>query len=253
MALDVFAIPGIGGDASLYDRVAAELAPAIRLTGVDLPGYGREPVARQQYGFGDLARALAERADGAGIARLHLLGHSIGGMVAQEFALAYPMRTASLVLSGTTSSFGSADGSFQQKFLAERLAPLDGGQTMAELAATFVPALIGSEADPAAAGLARTALAATDPQAYRMAIACLVTFNRRADLGRIACPVLLIAGKEDVNAPAKTMTRMAEAIPGARLAVLERTGHLAPYEKPIQFARLMREFYEEFFPREAAA
>lgn len=253
MALDVFAIPGIGGDASLYDRVTAELAPAIRLTGFNLPGYGREPLARTQYGFGDLARALAERADRAGLRRLHLVGHSIGGMVAQEFALAFPERTASLILSGTTSSFGSAGGSFQAAFLKDWLAPLDAGRTMAELAATFVPALIGSAPEPTAAGLARAALAATPPEAYRMAITCLVTFNRRADMGRIACPVLLIAGEEDRNAPLKTMTRMSEAIAQARLAVLARTGHLAPYEKPLQFACLMREFYEEFFPVESAA
>jgi 3-oxoadipate enol-lactonase len=245
MTLEIFAIPGIGGDASLFDQVAAALAPGIRLTGFDLPGYGREPLGPTQYGFADLVRALAARADRAGLARLHLVGHSIGGMVAQEFALTFPERTSSLVLSGTTASFGSADGSFQAKFLADRLAPLDAGQSMAELGETFVPSLIGSDADPQAADLARVAFRATPPEAYRMAITCLVTFNRRADLGRIACPVLLIAGDEDRNAPLKTMTRMAEVIPGARLKVMERTGHLGPYEKPIQFARLMREFYEE--------
>ena len=245
MTFEVFAIPGIGGDASLFDPVATRLRPAIRIIGVDLPGYGAEPLAATQYDFAGLAHRLAARADSAGVDRLHILGHSIGGMVALEFALTYPERTASLILSGTTSSFGSADGTFQRAFLKERLAPLDQGRSMAELAETFVPSLIGSEADPEAAGLAQAAFAATAAQAYRAAIICLASFNRRADMGRIAAPTLLIAGDEDRNAPLKTMTRMAEAISDARLKVLEHTGHMSPYEKPIQFAGLMREFYKE--------
>ncbi len=245
MPIDVFAIPGIGGDASLFQRVAAELTPDIHITAHDLPGYGDTPMAEEQYGFGDLARRLAEHGTREGVERLHILGHSIGGMVAQEFALTYPERTASLVLSGTTSSFGSADGSFQKAFLKNRLSPLDAGQNMAELAEAFSSSLLGSDAGREAADLTRSAFAATSADAYRMAITCLTTFNRRADAGRIAVPCLLIAGVEDLNAPLRTMARMSETIPNARFAVLKRTGHMAPYEKPIQFARLMRQFYKD--------
>ncbi len=245
MGLKVFAIPGIGGDASLFALVGEALAPDIRLIGHDLPGYGGAPMAEKQYGFADLARGLAEHGEREGVERLNILGHSIGGMVALEFALTYPERTASLVLSGTTSFFGSADGSFQKAFLKARLGPLDAGQSMAELAKDFASGLLGSAAGPQAAELSRAGLAAVPAGAYRMAITCLVTFNRRNDMGRIATPCLLIAGDEDPNAPLKTMTRMADAIAGARLAVLEHTGHMAPFEKPIQFARLMHEFYEE--------
>jgi len=245
MTVTAFAIPGIGGDASLFALVGAALAPDICLIGHDLPGYGREPMAAQQYGFSDLARRLAEHGRREGVERLNVVGHSIGGMVAIEFALTYPERTASLVLSGTTSFFGSADGSFQKAFLKDRLAPLDAGRSMGELAATFTSSLLGSQAGPEAAELTKAGFAATSPQAYRMAIVCLTTFNRRDDIARITAPCLLIAGDEDHNAPLKTMTRMAETIPAARLKVVEQTGHMAPFEKPIQFASLMREFYEE--------
>jgi len=245
MPIRVFAIPGIGGDASLFALVGETLAPHIRLIAHDLPGYGDAPMAERPYGFPDLARGLAEHGAREGVERLHVVGHSIGGMVAMEFALTYPERTASLVLSGTTSFFGSADGSFQKAFLKDRLAPLDAGRSMAELAETFTSSLLGSDAGPKAMELAKKGFAATPADAYRMAITCLTTFNRRDDIQRIAAPCLLIAGDEDPNAPLKTMTRMAGAIPGARLKVLEHTGHMAPFEKSIQFACLMREFYEE--------
>jgi pimeloyl-ACP methyl ester carboxylesterase len=80
---------------------------------------------------------------------------------------------------------------------------------------------------------------------FRAAVQCLVTFDRRADLVRIAAPTLLIAGDEDTNAPLKTMTRMAEAIPGARLEVLSRTGHMAPLECPDRYADIVRRFLAE--------
>ena len=87
---------------------------------------------------------------------------------------------------------------------------------------------------------------------FRAAIRCLVTFDRRADLARIAVPTLLIAGEEDTNAPLKTMTRMAEAIPGARLEVLRGIGHLAPLECPDRFADIVRQFLAEL-PAEGGA
>ena len=80
---------------------------------------------------------------------------------------------------------------------------------------------------------------------FRAALACLVTFDRRADLASIAVPTLLIAGEEDTNAPLKTMTRMAEAIPGARLEVLSGIGHLAPLECPDRYADIVRRFLAE--------
>ena len=80
---------------------------------------------------------------------------------------------------------------------------------------------------------------------FRAAIACLVTFNRRAELERIAVPTLLIAADEDTNAPLKAMTRMAEVVPGARLEVLSGTGHLAPLECSDRYADIVRRFLAE--------
>jgi 3-oxoadipate enol-lactonase len=77
---------------------------------------------------------------------------------------------------------------------------------------------------------------------FRSAVACLVTFNRRVDLGRIAVATPLMVGEEDTNAPLKTIMRMAEAIPGARLEVLSGIGHLAPLECPDRCADIVRRF-----------
>jgi pimeloyl-ACP methyl ester carboxylesterase len=163
-------------------------------------------------------------------------------MLALEFAVTFPQRVRALVLSATTPAFGSRDGSFQREFLKARLAPLNAGRTMAELAPEFAPNLIGSGSVPGAAPTAIKLMSELPEATFRAGLACLVTFDRRADLARMAVPTLLIAGDEDTNAPLKTMTRMAEAIPGARLEVLARTGHLAPLECPDRFADVVRRF-----------
>jgi pimeloyl-ACP methyl ester carboxylesterase len=116
---------------------------------------------------------------------------------------------------------------------------------MAELAVEAAPRLVGSAAAPEAAPELVRLMSRVPEATFRAAVQCLVTFDRRADLANIRVPTLLIAGEQDTNAPLKTMTRMAEAIPGARLEVLPGIGHLAPLECPDEFADIVRRFLAE--------
>ncbi|HEY7552489.1 MAG TPA: alpha/beta fold hydrolase [Hyphomicrobiaceae bacterium] len=232
-------VHGIGADGRMFAPVVERLADTARAIVWDLPGY-RGKRLDGALTFPGLAAALAADLDALGIERVVVLGHSIGGMVAQELAATRPRRLRALILSATTSVFGSRDGTFQREFVKARLAPLDAGQSMAEMAAEVAPRLVGSraEAEPAAVRL----MSEVPEPTFRAAVACLVTFNRRAEAGRIGVPTLLIAGEEDTNAPLKTMSRMAEAIPGARLEVLRGIGHLAPLECPDRYADIVRRF-----------
>nr|WP_256476078.1 alpha/beta fold hydrolase [Siccirubricoccus soli] len=222
---------GIGGAA--WGPTLPALAPWTVLDW-PLPGYGGSPMLAETS-FPAWATALREALDRAGVARAVLLGHSIGGMLAQEFALTYPERVRALILYATTPSFGGRDPSFAEAFLKERLAPLEAGQSMAALAAESMPSLLGPEAPPEAAPAAIAALAATPEAAYRATVRCLTTFNRREETGRIAAPTLLVAGERDPLAPPRTMERMSQAIAGSRLVVLPRAGHLAHLEYPAAF------------------
>jgi pimeloyl-ACP methyl ester carboxylesterase len=244
-------IHGIGADGRMFDPVVEHLADADRIVVWNLPGYGGKPLGGP-LGFPGLASALAADLDALGIERAVLLGHSIGGMVVQELAATLPERVRALILSATTAVFGSRDGSFQRAFVEARLGPLEAGQTMARMAAEASPRLLGSSAAPAAAPALVRLMAEVPEATFRAAIQCLVTFDRRADIGRIAAPTLLIAGEEDTNAPLRTMTRMAEAIPGARLEVLRGIGHLAPLECPDRYAEIVRQFLAEL-PAESSA
>ena len=73
-------------------------------------------------------------------------------------------------------------------------------------------------------------------------LTCLVTFDRRADLGAIGAPTLLLAGEHDRVAPAPMMARMAEKIAHARFATIAGAGHIANLERPQAFNAALAEF-----------
>lgn len=209
-----------------------------------MPGFVGTP-ALPRMTFPALAIALRDALDARGIRQATLVGHSMGGMLAQEFVATWPDRVAKLVLYGTTPAFGGRDPSFAEAFLQARLGPLDGGRSMAEAAPEMLADMFEADADPAALPQAAAALASVPETVYRETVRCLTTFDRRADLSRIAVPTLLIAAERDRAAPPKTMQRMAEAIPGARLSVLAGVGHVAHLERPAAFQAALLPFLEE--------
>lgn len=206
-----------------------------------MPGFGGTP-GLPAMGFPALSRALREALDAHGIAKATLVGHSMGGMVAQDFSAVFPDRVARLVLYATTPAFGGRDPAFADAFLRARLGPLDAGLSMKEAAPRMLEGLIAEGAHPAALPAAIAALSAVPEAVYRDTVRCLTTFDRREALPRIAVPTLLIAGEGDKAAPLRTMQRMAEAIPGARLVVLPGAGHLGHLEQPAAFNVALTDF-----------
>ncbi len=225
---------GIGGDSSVWAAQFDAFAGGFRVIAWDMPGYGSSPALRPMT-FPALADALRGLLDRLELGCVHLVGHSMGGMVAQEFAATYPERVRTLVLAATSPAFGRTDSAFQKRFVEARLGPLDAGRTMTELAEETVAALLGPDASEKYAVLAREAMAAVPETAYRDAIACLVTFDRRDALAEYTMPVLALAGDRDAAAPAPMMQRMAERIPGAEFVSLPGTGHLCNLESPSAF------------------
>lgn len=233
---------GVGGNQDSFDDQLRAFSPAWRAVAWDMPGYGKSPLPRGGVTWEGLAAALAALLDDLGAARAVIVGHSMGGMVAQEMAARHPERLAALVLYATTSAFGGGDGSFTKQFLASRLAPLDRGLAPADIAEDVVRGMIAPGAPPEALRRAMATMAAVTPAGYRASLECLVTFDRRADLERIACPTLLLSASADTLAPAKTMARMAERVPGSRLACLDGLGHLAHLEAPERFNAALADF-----------
>jgi 3-oxoadipate enol-lactonase len=209
-----------------------------------MPGFaGTPPLAPMT--FPALTQALKEALDAHGIERATLVGHSMGGMVAQDFVATWPERVAKLVLYGTTPAFGGRDPAFAEAFLKARLGPLEDGRGMAAAAPEMLAGMFPPGADPEAMPKAVAAMSAIPEAVYRDTVRCLTTFDRRASLPGIGVPTLLTAGELDQAAPLKTMQRMAEAIPGARLTVIPRAGHMIHLEQPAAFRAALLPFLAE--------
>jgi pimeloyl-ACP methyl ester carboxylesterase len=226
---------GLGGSAAVWAPQLAAFAEAgLAPVALDLLGYGaRPPVRVLQFEAlaADVEAAIAERR----LQRPVLIGHSLGGMVAQTALRRQPEGYAAAVLLATSPAFGSADGEFQKKFVADRLAPLDCGQSLAQLAPGIVDQIIAPGAPAAARALAIAAMSAVNPDTYRAAVSCLVEFDERANLAAIRIPVLCLAGALDRTAPPAVLERMASRVPGAHYQCLAGVGHLANLESPAAF------------------
>ncbi|MBV8825209.1 MAG: alpha/beta fold hydrolase [Hyphomicrobiales bacterium] len=235
-------IHGIGGNARIWGPQLASFAAAgFRPLAVDLPGYGtREPVDRMDFDM--LAADVEAQVARLGLDRPIVLGHSMGGMVAQTLLRRGPQAWRAAVLSCTSPAFGDPTGKFQKKFVADRIAPLDAGHTMAQLAPAMVASVSGSAPDPAGRKLAIETIATTSERSYRAAVHCLVGFDERANLPHIGVPVLCLAGEHDRLAPPAVMERMAARIPAARYVCLQGVGHLPNIEAPPAFDAAVLDF-----------
>ena len=232
---------GIGGEAASFRAQLAGLS-GMRVLSWSMPGYRASPIVRPLT-FEALAQKLEGFMDSLGIDAAHLCGHSIGGMVAQDFAIRRPDRVSSLALIGTTPSFGGRDPAFAQAFLQARLGPLDEGVTMAQMAKAAAGQITGSIAAPECVADVEASMAAVPEATWRAILNCLIRFNRRDDLGAMTAPACLIAGAEDQNAPARTMEKMAGAMPGAEYHLIDGAGHMINQEAPDQVNAILNDFY----------
>jgi pimeloyl-ACP methyl ester carboxylesterase len=254
----ILMLHGIGGGHLAFAPQVETLASSgYRAVAWDMPGYGRSaPI--EPYTFKGLARScitlieallagdgVKPATSSTGSARrdgVILLGHSMGGMVAQEVVARRPELVSRLILCGTSPSFGKAEGNWQRKFIAERTAPLDAGKSMADLADVLVPQMVGPASLPEGVRLATHCMSQVPASTYRRALEALVTFDRRANLPHIQVPTLLVAGELDRNAPPAVMKKMAEAIPNSTYLEMRGIGHLQNLEAPDDFDGLVLNF-----------
>jgi len=239
----VLFLHGVGGGAQSWYPQINSFALKYQAAAWNMPGYGKS-ILSGGMSFPSLAAALLALLDDRSWAKVHLVGHSMGGMVAQEFALDHQDRLHSLTLSATSPAFGRPDGDFQKKFIDARLAPLAAGGTMADLARELVETMMSDEADPNGRQLAYDCMANVPENTYRAAVECIVSFEQRANLPNIRVPTLVLAGETDTNAPAPMMEKMAAKIPGARFVCLPELGHLANLEDPLAFDAALSAFLE---------
>ena len=240
---------GIGGNRTNWASQLAGLSDIWRCVAFDFRGYGDSedvPGALDFFDFTqDVARVLAE----LGILRCHLVGLSMGGLVAQAFYARHRDKVISLAIAGSRPG-SSPVFEDSQRFAAERAKPIEQGA--AALADSLLPRLLGPDVTPEVRETIRASLARLRPESYKKVLSARLSIAPFLDLSSIAVPTLLIAGSHDQVAPPAQMQAMAAAIPGSVLEIMPEAGHLMNIEQPARFDAAIRNFLSSIKRQSAA-
>jgi pimeloyl-ACP methyl ester carboxylesterase len=229
----VVLLHGLGGSRTAWEPQLAALSSSWCAVAWDLPGYGASAPLAGSLTFDGLADAVARLLDACGAEAAHVVGLSLGGMIAQHVAVRHGDRIRSLALLSTSPAFG-LDGTSADTWRAVRLAPLDAGRTPAEIAPEVIDAIAGPGLAAPARAEQVAAMARIDADALRRAIDCLPTHDVRDRLAEVTAPTLVLSGELDVETPPAYGRALARAILGARFEVVPGAGHLLPAEAPQQ-------------------
>ncbi|HPF25949.1 MAG TPA: alpha/beta fold hydrolase [Steroidobacteraceae bacterium] len=239
----VVLLHGIGGNRSNWARQLRVLAPRCRAVAYDARGYGESDDGPVPLSMADFSSDLGRVLDYFGAARAHVIGLSMGGMVAMDYCLRAPVRVASLVLAdtgrGPAHEFSAAE---LEEFLRLRRAPLLAGKTPRDTAPAVARSLVAANAAPAVVRELEASLAALRRDAYLETLAVVTRYAGLVDLQRITAPTLVLVGSEDRVTPVARVRELAALIPRSTFAVIERAGHLSNLEQPQAFNRQITDF-----------
>ncbi len=225
-------VHGAGGRGEIWTPQLDGLSVVAHVVAVDLPGHGRTagPAPRTVSAYADWLVAFL---DAAGLERVLLAGHSMGGAVAQTVALAQPERLDGLVLVGT----GARLRVLQRLLELLQETPSQGRSLIHGLS-------YGPETSSARVEAADRALAETPPLVTLGDYVACDRFDMTPELGAIRAPTLVVVGRNDRLTPVKYARFLADAIPGARLVEIDAAGHFPQLEQPAAVNRALREFVE---------
>ncbi len=236
-------IPGLGSTCAVWDSVASDLAGSFCLILMDNRGVGRSVPKRPPKSLEDFAVDLVELMDHLQLSRAHVMGLSLGGMIAQQLARDHPSRVDRLVLVSCTDRFSPYLREITKLLVqALRYFPQDAfHRTMALLGTA--PEYLDAHAEQLDRRIAVERLNAIVPSAVARQLRCLVGHDREEEQpNRIAAPTLVVAGSQDNIIPACYARRMAQQIRRSEFLLVPACGHNPFMERPDFVLPRIRDF-----------
>lgn len=229
----VLFLHGIRGNRRNWTRQVEFFAQHFRAAAWDARGYGDSDDYEGALQFDEHFTADVLRvADHFEAAKLHLVGLSMGGRIARNFALRHPGRLRSLVLAGTSPGFNALSGDEVKRFVAERRVATPESARR----------LLGSRAVPGAYEQLLDSMQRVHPACFEKTLEASVAQDRAAPIEQIRVPTLVVTGEEDKVYSPELSRDMARRIPGAELVVMKGVGHLGNLEQPDEFNQAVLEF-----------
>lgn len=239
----VLLLHGLGATGASWTLQLPALAAAgFRPLAPDLPGFGDSPYDGRGWNIPGVAARMAALLEERETGPAHIVGISMGGVIAQQLALDFPALTRRLVLVNTFAVLRPATWMgwlyFLQRFIVVNMLGLDAQAKV--VARRIFP-------DPQDAPLREAlidSISSADPRAYRRAMVSLSLFDSRRRLAQIQAPTLVITGERDSTIAPARQRLLADGIPGARQVVIPGAGHAASVDQPEAFNRVLLDFLQ---------
>jgi 3-oxoadipate enol-lactonase len=238
-------LTGLGYAIWCWERQVPAFAASRRVVSVDNRGAGRSPKPPGPYSIEAMADDAVAVLDRLGIASTSVVGHSMGGYIAQELALRHPSRVAALVLVGTGPGgprhLPVPESTLSQWLANAHLPPAE--YARATMFLSFAPGWTDEHSDDYDHWLATRLEHPTPPEAWRAQFdAATRWLDAARPIEEIAVPTLVVHGDADRVVPVENGRELARRIPGAEVRELPGRGHVLNLEAPEEFNRIVLDF-----------
>jgi pimeloyl-ACP methyl ester carboxylesterase len=249
-------VHGLGGCWQNWLENIPRVAQERRTLALDLPGFGRSEMPRAEISISGYGRTVHSFCEQLGLDEVVLVGNSMGGFVAAETAIQFPGLVERLVL---VSAAGVSITNIMRRpaLTWGRVAAMLGTYGAANSRAVVTRPVVRHLAlgfvmrhpTRLRADLSWEQVHAAGTPGFRDALDALLDYDFRDRLSDIACPTLIVWGKEDMLVPVKDADEFERLISNSRKILMEDTGHVPMLERPVKFNDCLMEFLAE--PREA--
>jgi len=231
----VLFLHGIGGNRTNWHDQLPVFAPYFHAASWDARGYGESDDYDGPLDFDDVADDLVRLIDHLGADRAHIVGLSMGSLIASVFYARHPSRVASLVFSGGRMNADARTPAQRRDFVRLRQEPLLAGTSPRDMAPAVAKTLLGPSATAAHFEQLVDSMAALHVGSYLKAIEASNYYEEWPDIGAIRVPTLLVYGADDRLNPASIGHAAAAQIPDSTFVEIPNAGHLCNIEAPDAF------------------
>lgn len=234
-------VNSLGTDARIWDQVIGLMSERYRILSYDKRGHGLSDAPPGDYALEDHVDDLAGLLQHLGISQVAVAGVSVGGLIAQGFALRHPDRLTALILCDTAAKIGD-ETMWNGRIAAVR----DNGiASIAEtiMARWFTEGFRRDRADELAGWQNMVLRMPVD--GYAGTCAALRDADLRASIAAIATPTLVVVGDQDMSTPVELVRDMANKIANSRFEIIDDCGHIPSIEQPHALVSLIKRFLEE--------
>lgn len=234
-------IHGTGGSSELWEAQFDRFPDQYRVIAWDAPGYGLSDPWGSPPTADDYARLLASFLDSRGVATAHLVGQSVGAILAAGVCRLNPTSVLSATFLHPITGLGGLDAADRDEQRAKRLAGVD-ARGMAAFVEDWAPTVLGSAAGPEVLEAALRIMRDIPEATYRDMVEIIATGDLLSLAAKVRAPSLVIGGGDDGIAPEPMCRAVAETLPKAEFVMLDGIGHYLPAENPGLFHRTMTAF-----------